>query len=209
MDLNEFVSKYNTTLEQICDDHAPVQTRRVKHRPYAIWFNDELRAEKREKRRLERKYRKSGLTTDNQLYRDQCERYNSVLERQKSNYYRKIIENTDRNQLFGTIDRLRTLPCLPMSLCTNWLKTSVIFFINKVNDIRAGIPTPTTSTYSTEERQLSCSFHEFQTPLDTSVNDIVLSLSSKTSTFDPIPTSQVKPHLDVLSPVIGSIVAHH
>ena len=119
VDLNEFISKYNTTLEQIYDDHAPVQTRRVKHRPYAIWFNDELRAEKREKRRLERKYRKSGLTTDNQLYRDQCERYNSVLERQKSNYYRKIIENTDRNQLFGTIDRLRTLPCLPMSLCTN------------------------------------------------------------------------------------------
>ena len=81
--------------------------------------------------------------------------------------------------------------------------------MNKVNGIRAGLPTPTTSTYSTEERQLSCSFHEFQTPLDTSVNDIVMSLSSKTSSLDPIPTSEVKHHLDVLSPVIGSIVAHH
>ena len=55
------------------------------------------------------------------------------------------------------------------------------FFINKVNDIRAGLPTPTTSTDTTVERQLSCSFHEFRTPLDTSVNDIVMSLSSKTS----------------------------
>ena len=100
------MSKYNTTLERIYDDYAPVQTRRVKHRPYPISFNEELRAEKREKRRLERKYRKSGLTIDNHLYRDQCERYNSPLERQKSNYYRKIIENTDHNQLFGTTDRM-------------------------------------------------------------------------------------------------------
>ena len=84
-----------------------------------------------------------------------------------------------------------------MSLCTNWLKTSMIFLINKVNDIRAGLSTPTTSNDTTEERQLSCSFHEFRTPLDTSVNDIVMSLSSKTSSVDPISTSEVKHHLDV------------
>ena len=66
------------------------------------------------------------------------------------------------------------------------------FFINKINDIRAGLPTPTTSTDTTEERQLSCSFHEFR-----SVNDIVMSLSSKTSSVDLIPTSEVKHHLDV------------
>ena len=89
VDFNELVSKYNTTLEQIYDNHAPVQTRRVNHRPFAMSFNEELRAEKREKRGLERKYRKSSLTIDNQLYCDQCERYNSPLERQKSNYYRK------------------------------------------------------------------------------------------------------------------------
>ena len=59
-----------TTLEQIYDDHAAVQTRRVKHRPCAIWFNDEVRAEEREKRVLEWKYENSGLTIDNQLYGD-------------------------------------------------------------------------------------------------------------------------------------------
>ena len=106
VNFNELVSKYNTTLEQIYDDYALVQTKRVKHRPYAISFNEELLAEKREKRRLEWKYRKSGLTIDNQLYRDQCERYNSPLERQKSNYYRKIIENTNRNQLCSTTCRM-------------------------------------------------------------------------------------------------------
>ena len=84
-----------------------------------------------------------------------------------------------------------------MNLCTNWLKTSMIFFINKINDIRAGLPSPTTSTDTTEERQRSCTFHEFWTTLDTSVYDIVMSLSSKTSSVDLIPTSEVKHHLDV------------
>ena len=182
VDFNELVSKYNTTLEQIYDDHALVQTKRVKHRPYAISFNEELRAEKREKRRLERKYRKSGLTIDNQLYRDQCERYNSPLERQKSNYYRKIIENTDRNQLCSTTYRMFKVKniTLPTYESLHQLVEDFNnFFINNINDIRAGLPTLTTSTDTTEERQLSCSFHEFRTTLDTSVNDIVMSLSSK------------------------------
>ena len=59
-------------------------------------------------------------------------------------------------------------------------------------NICAGLPTPTStsSTYTTHKRQLSCSFNEFQTPLDTSMNYIVMSLSSKTSILDPIPTSE-------------------
>ena len=57
-------------------------------------------------------------------------------------------------------------------------------------NIRAGLPTPTSSTYTTHKRQLSCSFNEFQIPLDTSMNYIVMSLSSKTSILDPIPTSE-------------------
>lgn len=56
-------------------------------------------------------------------------------------------------------------------------------------NIRAGLPAPTSSTYTTHKRQLSCSFNEFQTPLDT-MNYIVMSLSGKTSILDPIPTSE-------------------
>lgn len=80
-----------------------------------------------------------------------------------------------------------------------------MFNIHGSVNIHAGLPTPTTSTYTTEEKQLSCSFNEFQTPLDTSVNYIVMSLPSKTSILDPIPTSEVKHHLDVLSPLMGNI----
>lgn len=54
------------------------------------------------------------------------------------------------------------------------------FFINRVNGIHAGLSTPATSTYTTEERQLPRDFEEFQSPLDTSVNDVVMSLSSET-----------------------------
>ena len=47
------------------------------------------------------------------------------------------------------------------------------FFINRVNDIHAGLSTPATSIYTTEERQLPCDFNEFQAPLDTSISQSI------------------------------------
>ena len=113
-----------------------------------------------------------------------------------------IIENTDRNQQFGTIDRMFKVKNITLSTHESLHQLVEDFndvFINKVNGSCADLPTPTTSTYTTEERQLSCSLHEFQTPLNTSVNDIVMLLSSKTSSVHPIPSSEVKHNLDVLS----------
>ncbi|XP_068684790.1 inner centromere protein-like [Montipora foliosa] len=63
---------YNSSLKAIYNVVAPVQTRRVNHRPWAPWYNNELRTAKQEKRRLERKYRKkiraeersSGISPD-------------------------------------------------------------------------------------------------------------------------------------------------
>ena len=71
-DINDLISKYNISLTEIDDAVAPIQSRWLKHRPYAPWYSDDLRQVKHEKRRLERKYRKSGLTVDKQLFEDKC-----------------------------------------------------------------------------------------------------------------------------------------
>ena len=49
-------------------------------RPQAPWYDDNLRQAKRDKRRLERKFRKSGLTVDKQQFELKCSEYNSLLE---------------------------------------------------------------------------------------------------------------------------------
>jgi hypothetical protein len=68
-EINELIDIYNGSLKGIYDSLCPIQTREINYRPWAPWYNDDLRAVKREKRRLERKFKKSGLTIHKELLR--------------------------------------------------------------------------------------------------------------------------------------------
>ena len=109
-DINDLISKYNISLREIYDAVAPIQFRWAKRRPHAPWYSDDLRQVKHEKQRLERKYRKSGLLVDKQLFEDKCLEYNVLIDSCKKNYYKSKVEQADRNQLFRLIDRLFTTP---------------------------------------------------------------------------------------------------
>ena len=90
-DVNALVSIYNDTLLKIYDKHAPLKTITVKHHHLAKWYNDQLRHEKREKRRLERRYRKSGLTVDMEIFHEQTQKYNNLLEKTKPLFRRRQV----------------------------------------------------------------------------------------------------------------------
>ena len=60
-DLDSLVLQYDSTLQSILDDHAPEVERYVILRPHAPWYTDTLRETKQERRRLERKWLKSGV----------------------------------------------------------------------------------------------------------------------------------------------------
>ena len=109
-DINDLISKYNISLTEIYDAVAPIQSRWVKHRPHAPGYSDDFRQVKHEKRRLEGKYRKSGLTVDKQLFEDKCLEYNVLIDSCEKNYYKSKIEQADRNQLLGLTYRLFTTP---------------------------------------------------------------------------------------------------
>ena len=61
---------------------------------------------KRDKRKLERKFRKSGLRVDKQQFELKCSEYNSLIETSKRNFFKSRIEQADRNQLFKLVDGL-------------------------------------------------------------------------------------------------------
>ena len=105
-DVNVLMDTYNSSLKAIYDVVAPVQTTWVNHCPWAPWYNDELRTAKQEKRRLERKYRKTQLTIDKQLYWESCDTYNKSLEAHKTKYYREKIEQADKTKLLKIVHGL-------------------------------------------------------------------------------------------------------
>ena len=119
------------------------------------------------KRRLERRYRKSGLTVDMEIFHEQTQKYNNLLEKTKTHYYRIKIQNSDQNQLFCLINNMFKLKytALPSHQSSQQLQLAEDFndfFINKISDIPAGLNN--TEAASVEARELSCHFMDFEIP---------------------------------------------
>ena len=58
--VNDLCDQYDSELSKVVDVHAPLKTRFVTSRPSAPWYSEEIAAEKRKRRKLERRWRKSG-----------------------------------------------------------------------------------------------------------------------------------------------------
>ena len=105
-DLSSLVTNYEKELCRIIDIHAPAKRKTITVRPSAPWYNSKIDEEKRKRRKLERRWRKSRLEIDRQLYKDQCKLVNSLIKSEKENYYSTIISENKGNQkvLFKTVD---------------------------------------------------------------------------------------------------------
>ena len=60
-DLNELVNCYNKTLNSILDQYAPLKTKTVTKRPIVPWFNEQVKAAKRQRRKAEKKWRRTNF----------------------------------------------------------------------------------------------------------------------------------------------------
>ena len=105
-DASTLVDQFNKVLHELLDKHAPQKTKIVTLRPQVPWFNDDMREEKRKKRRLERKMKKSGLEIDKQLFKEQCKIYHHALERSKCEYHQNEVASCDDKQLFRVVNKL-------------------------------------------------------------------------------------------------------
>ena len=77
-------------------------------RPAAPWFSEDIKLERRIRRRLERKWRRSGLPEDRIRFIEQNRIVNQLLFSARSQYYTKLIDENCLNQrkLFGVVSNL-------------------------------------------------------------------------------------------------------
>ena len=92
-DLSVLIDKYENTLKETLQQHAPQKRRIITLRPLSPWYNEEIGQEKRNRRKLERRWRASGLCIDRQLYVKQCETVNAMIKNAKTTYYSSVISS--------------------------------------------------------------------------------------------------------------------
>ena len=95
LSLELMVVRYNV-LRDTMDILAPVKSRTIVLRPNAPWYNEDIANEKRNRRRLGRRWRSSRLESDRLSYIEQCSVVNTMLYKAKEFYYSSVIrDNAD------------------------------------------------------------------------------------------------------------------
>ncbi len=188
--------QFDTVMSGILERHAPEQTKCITLRPHAPWYSDELRAAKREKRRCERQYVKSGLTVHKQIFRAACDDYKDLLETAKTNYHKSKLSNLDSRQLFREVDKLcssNTSKILPSHDSEEKLANDFAnFFRDKIERVKDKLDNISRPDSIPETPLHQSTFCKFAIVSEEEVRNIVMKAPSSSCQADCIPTWLLK-----------------
>ena len=91
------------------DKHAPLQSRTIVSRPRVPWYNDEIRQAKRDRRKAEKKWRRTKLHSDLTEFQIKRNTVTNLLYKARREFYTPdfIAENShDQRKLFRASKRL-------------------------------------------------------------------------------------------------------
>ena len=99
VDMSQSVELYNTELLRILDYHAPLSTDRASTVcPAAPWYSNEIKTEKRRRRKLEKQWRKRQLPLERLRFTEQYQLVNLLLLSSRTGYYSQISNENQSEQ---------------------------------------------------------------------------------------------------------------
>lgn len=215
--LEPLVQQYQHEITNILDSLAPVKSKSFVERPLIPWINNEILDCKKQKRRLEKQWRKTKLSVHYQMYQAEKKKLHALIASAKTDHYRKEVAECSGHQgrIFQIVAHLQNVkgkPALPkhdnvLDLCNTFNE----FFINKIANIRDKLD------QETEKAPLSVPINppvfsgrklaKFTPVSNTEMLKIIKESSNATCANDPLPTKTLKSCLlDTLLPVITEIV---
>ena len=208
-DVNELTNYFNGEMSTIIDKHAPLRQRQVSRRKPAPWISSKVKEIKRQRRRAERKWRKTKLHVHRQLYQLKNFEFQEVIANEKRSYcISKIKECKTSKALYSITNELsgKTFDTvLPNNIAKENLPDEFCKFFNeKIEKIRkdldiynkAPIFVPYTGQFMTTFTPVSEDF----------VKDIIMSSNTKSCDLDPMPTEMLKQNIDFLIKPITHII---
>jgi hypothetical protein len=190
---------YNNCLTQVVDEFAPETTIEVTKRTDTPWYNAELRHLKTECRRLERKWRRTQLKIDQEIYRKKCRCLRRLRDRTKMTYISSKLQNaTSTKDTYNILNQLlHKQSSSPLPRHDDEIELAEMFssfFSEKIERVRSAIgahPDPDV----TIEHHLSTEITHLTSFRPVSRDWISKTLSSttpKSCNLDPIPTALLR-----------------
>ena len=208
--VDTFLNDIDNVITTVLDVHAPKSScsKPKCHRPK--WYNNSIDEARRERRRAERKWRKSRSHADRIAFdtakRTVCETLASV----KCSFYKESLTNSTPknifrtvNELIGSIPQVPTVSISPTLLAYEFSQ----LFTDKVKNIRSYIADqhvdeqpPVTSPSP------DCQLSDFHLITQDELLKVVQRSTIKLCQLDPIPTSLFKRHIMTFLPKLTEVV---
>ncbi|KAK6186610.1 hypothetical protein SNE40_005900 [Patella caerulea] len=205
--------RYSQVIESTLDVHvfAPVKSRKSKGNHPNPWYTDVIHFERILRRKAERKYVKTGLEVDRQLFQSQSKRVIKLISHAETTFYKNKLSATDSKDLFNVIDKLisENQKKLPKSNSEVVLAERFgDFFHNKVSLIRRTLDNTSSGLNAFEEHHVPSRLIEFAPVSEEHVRSIIGKSKSTSCSLDPLQTwlLKSKPVLDALLPFITAII---
>ena len=203
LDVNEIVNKYNSTLQNLLNKHAPMKTINIRKKDNSPWYSDSLRNLKKTKRYFEDKWLKSQSNQCLIEFKIIKNQYIKECNSMKTRYYsNKITEcGNDSRQIYKIINSLcqgNTTLQYPdeinnQVLCNKFNE----FFSNKVQNIVTEIDhiilnenLQPNIQYSTDNSLIP--FHNFTPFSNNQVDEIIKKMNKKNIKIRSTPSFNFK-----------------
>ena len=197
-------------MKELIDTHAPIKTKTIKVVPNGPWFDTEYQELRKLRRKAEKKYKKSKLPTDKEIFVNRRKQSTNLTFKKKREYYaNKINKCNGSKTLYNCVNELPDIKqhaVLPTHSSSAELATQFnTYFKEKISDIRKLFPL--TSESSSCCRSFDGIFLDsFEPATEDEIRSIILTHGIKCSPEDPISAQLLKNCFDVFIPIWLDIV---
>jgi len=208
--LSNLLDKF-ASASKVLDKHAPRKVATLRARKPNPWSRSDIKAEKAERRRLEKKWRRSRKRCDFEAFKCQRNKYNASLNKLRQDHLSQTISKNRQNprDMFKALNRAlhrkTDLPLPTHSDETGLANAFSDFFEEKIKNIRSKLdnncihPLPEVVTFS------GTCLQNFRMMTRSEVKKILNNMS-KSCKLDPLPLWLAKDCIDELLPIITDII---
>ncbi len=214
-DIGVLIHEYDKALQKALDKHAPEITKEIIIRESTPWMTDEYGVEKRKRRKLEKKMKKTQLEIDKQAFKDQKNKTNELLNENKGKFFKKLIDENKDNprNLFrvmnSALNRKQDTPFPPHLSETDLANGFSNFFTDKINKIRTNLDNVSNAKSINDIQEASkyeTTLENFHLLSEDQVRELVKKSPTKHCELDPMPTWLIKDCLEEILPTLTRII---
>ena len=136
LSFRENISLYNNALSEVLNKHAPVKKKTIKCLPESPWFDGEYIRLRRQRRKAQVRFKKTGVPADKEEYINLRKQCTNLAHKKKCEYYADKLNTSDGNILYSQINKLvdknRNQYYLIVNLTVSWRTRFWTFLLRRL-----------------------------------------------------------------------------